>query len=156
MTGISGDAPGSKVEGFCNNVAAKWMLPAQTLNQIELDDDLAEQQRHISRFAQPRNLSHTLVAYRLFRAERIDQRTYARLSAVFRERWRTERTLRREEAREAEGGIDYYVVRRHRVGQALLQFAGRMVKSDALSITKAARILDVKPGQVSKMLPSHL
>ena len=154
LTGISGDThSASRIEEFCNSVAARWMLPSHMLNQIEIGKDLGEQQQLISKFARPRNLSHTMVAFRLLRTRRIDQRTYGRLSAIFRERWRDERDLRRTRGRESEGGIDYYVVRRHRVGQALLRVTSRMVKSEALSITKAARILDVKPGQVSKMLP---
>ena len=154
LTGISGDPyTANKIERFCNNIASRWMLPAPTLSQIKIGTDLVEQQQTISKFARPRNLSHTMVAYCLLRAKHIDQRTYTRLSTTFRERWRDERDLQRTRRRESEGGVDYYIVRRHRVGQALLRFTSRMVKSEALSITKAARVLDVKPGQVSKLLP---
>ena len=52
----------------------------------------------------------------------------------------------------SDGGPSYYVVRRHRVGQALLSFTRRMVDSGALSTTKAAKILGIKPAQVGKML----
>ena len=58
LTGISGDARStSRVEEYCNNVAARWMLPSHTLNQIEIGKDLGEQQQLISKFARPRNLS---------------------------------------------------------------------------------------------------
>ena len=153
QTGISGAHAGTHVEQFCNNVAAEWMLPARTLDQIELvrDRDLAECRQRIGEFAGSRNLSHTMVAYRLLRAGRIDQRTFDRLCSDFGERWRQQRDRRRANARESEGGPDYYVVRRHRVGQALLGFAHRMLESGALSTTKAARILGVKPAQVGKL-----
>ena len=37
-TGISGSShPGLGIEAFCNNAAAEWMLPTQTLDQIEID-----------------------------------------------------------------------------------------------------------------------
>lgn len=153
-TGISGSShPGLGIEAFCNNAAAEWMLPTQTLDQIEIDrDDLTKQQQCISEFARLRNLSHTMVAYRLLRAKRIDQQTFVRLRAIFKERWDHERNQQRAKARESDGGPNYYAVRRHRVGQALLQVTNRLMQSEALSVTKAAIILDVKPSHVSKLL----
>ena len=154
QTGISGASSGTRIEEFCNSVAAEWMLPAKTLDEIEIDRhrDIAEQRLRISEFARQRNLSHTMVAYRLLRADRIDQQTFDHLRADFGERWRHERDRRRAKARESDGGPNYYVVRRHRVGQALLRFSRRMMDSGALSTTKTARILGVKPAQVDKLL----
>ena len=154
QTGISGANPGSGVEEFCNNVAAEWLLPAGELDQIEIDlnQDIAEQQKRIGKFARRRNLSHTMVAYRLFRSGRIDQKNFNRLRADFSDWWNRERDRRRERARESEGGPNYYVVCRHRVGEALLWFTGRMMRSGALSTTKAAKILGVTPRQVGKLL----
>ena len=154
QTGISGASPGTGIEEFCNNVAAEWLLPTRELEQFEIDlpQDIAEQQKHISKFARRRNLSHTMVAYRLLRSGRIDQKNYNRLRADFAEWWNRERIRRRTRARESEGGPNYYVVRRHRVGEALLWFTGRMMRSGALSTTKAAKILGVKPRQVGELL----
>ena len=145
---------GTEIEEFCNNVAAEWLLPARTLDEIEIErrGDVAEQERHIGEFARARNLSRTMVAYRLLRANRIDRPTFERLRADFRQKWRQLRDRYRATARKSEGGPSYYVVRRHRVGQGLLSFTRRMVGSGALSTTKAARILGVKPPQVGRML----
>ena len=63
-----------------------------------------------------------------------------------------ERDHQRAHAQETDGGPSPYVVRRHRVGPALLDLTNRMLGSDALSITTAARILDIKPAQVDKLL----
>ena len=62
QTGISGARPGTGVEQFCNHVAAEWMLPARTLDRIEIDrdPDVAECRQRIGEFARPRNLSHTI------------------------------------------------------------------------------------------------
>ena len=128
------------------------MLPRRMLSQIEIGHDVTEQQRHISEFVRARNLSRTMVAYRLLRAKRIGQQAYDALREVFRERWLHKRDRQRARAHESDGGPNYYVVRRHRVGDALLRITSRMVESDALSITKAAIFLDVKPVQVDKML----
>ncbi len=154
QTGISGANPGTGIEALCNNVAAEWLLPAEELEQIKIDlnQDITEQRQRISRFARRRNLSHTMVAYRLLRSDRINQQTFNRLRADFAEWWNRERNRRREKARESEGGPTYYVVRRHRVGEALLWFTRRMMKSGALSTTKAAKILSVKPRQVGELL----
>ncbi len=154
QTGFSGVNSVTEIEEFCNDVAAEWLLPARTLHEIEIERgrDLVEQKHHIGEFAREHNLSRTMVTYRLLRAHRIDRRTFERLQADFREQWRQLRDRHRARARMSEGGPSYYVVRRHRVGQGLLSFTRRMVDSGALSTTKAARILGVKPAQVGKML----
>lgn len=154
QTGISGANPGTGIEELCNNVAAEWLLPARELEQIEIDlnQDIIEQRQRISNFARQRNLSHTMVAYRLLRCGRIDQQTFNRLRKDFAEWWNRERNRRREKARESEGGPNYYIVRRHRAGEALLWFTRRMMRSGALSTTKAAKILGVKPRQVGELL----
>ena len=154
QTGFSSANSGTEIEEFCNNVAAEWLLPARTLDQIQIERerDIVEQQGRIGEFARARNLSRTMIAYRLLRANRIDRVSFERLRADFREQWRQLRERRRATARKSEGGPSYYVVRRHRVGQGLLRLTRRMVGSGALSTTKAARILGVKPPQVGKML----
>lgn len=153
QTGISDAHPGTGIEEFCNDVAAEWLLPARTLDEIEIDRNqgVTEQQRSIGEFARRRNLSHTMVAYRLLRSDRIGRPAFDRLRSAFSEHWRQQRDRRRATARESEGGPDYYAVRRHRVGPALLRFARRMADSGALSTTKTARILGVKPAQVGRM-----
>ncbi len=154
QTGFSGVNSGTEIEEFCNNVAAEWLLPARTLDEIEIDrgQHLVEQKHRIGEFARARNLSRTMVAYRLLRANRIDRPAFERLRADFREQWRQLRDGYRVKAGESEGGPSYYTVRRHRVGQGLLRFTRRMVDSGALSTTKAARVLGVKPAYVGKML----
>ena len=154
QTGFSGVNTGTEIEEFCNNVAAEWLLPARMLDEIEIDRarDLVEQKHQISEFALARNLSRTMVAYRLLRANRIDRPAFESLRADFHEQWRQLRDGRRARTRKSEGGPSYYAVRRHRVGQGLLRFTSRMVDSGALSTTKAARVLGVKPAQVGKML----
>ena len=152
-TGISGANPGTGIEKFCNNVAAEWLLPARMLDEIEIDRnwDLADQQQRISDFANSRNVSRMMVAYRLLRAGRIDQQTFGLLRARFDAQWQSQRDRQRKKGRESEGGPNYYVVRCHKVGPALLGFSRRMMSSGALSTTKAAKILGVKPAHVGMM-----
>ena len=129
---------GAEIEAFCDNVAAEWLLPAWMLKKIEIDQgqDVVEQKHHIGEFAGEHNLSRTLVAYRLLRANRIARATFERCRADFRLQWRQRRARERARARTSEGGPDYYAVRRHRLGGGVLRFTNRMVDSGALSTTK--------------------
>ena len=154
QTGFAGVVSETEVEEFCNRVAAEWLLPQWALDRVEIGRgrDFAGQKQRIGAFARKSNLSRTMVAYRLLRANRLERSTFEQLRAEFREEWQRVRDRRRTKQRESEGGPDYYAVRRHRVGQGLLTFARRLVGSGALSTTKAARILGVKPPHVGKML----
>ena len=153
-TGFVGLVSETEVEEFCNRVAAEWLLPPWALDKVEIERgrDLAEQKQRIGAFARESNLSRTMVAYRLLRANRLERSTFEHLRAEFRGEWRQLRDRRRTRQRESEGGSSYYAVRRHRVGQGLLTLTRRLMGSGALSTTKAARILGVKPPHVGKML----
>ena len=135
QSGFAGVNTETEIEEFCNNVAAEWLLPARTLDEIDIarGSGVVEQRHHIGQFARVRNLSRTMVAYRLLRANRPDQSTFERLQADFRDQWRRRRGRHRATARESAGGPSYYVVRRHRVGPGLLGFTRRMLDSGALS-----------------------
>ncbi len=153
-TGVSGAHAELAIERFCNDVAGEFLLPRGELEQISLDDatDLQATGRRISEFARGRNLSSSMVAYRLYRAGAIGQDFWQDLSTAFRDRWLRERHKRRERARDQEGGPNFYVVRGHRVGGALLDLVGRMVTAGALTTSKAGKVLGVKAKQVQALL----
>ena len=157
QTGVSGEYRENEVEQFCDDVAGEFLLPADVLEQLELDDifhfeDVSER---ISAFANEARVSRTMVAYKAYRASLVGPDLYRRLSARFRQEWRSERERARMRAREQSeqnGGPSYYTVRRHRLGSRLLNVVGHMMAADALSTSKAARILGVKPRQVQPLL----
>ena len=109
-------------------------------------------QARISEFARARNLSSSMVAYKLYRSGAIEHETWQRLSVAFRDRWLQHRRERRESAREREGGPSYYVLRRHRVGTALIKLVGRMLAGDALTTSKAGKVLGVKAKNVRALI----
>ena len=154
QTGVSGYFAELEVERFCNDVAGEFLLPADELQELQLDDkpDEATLQERIGEFAARRNVSGSMVAYSLYRKRMIEQEVWKRLSAEFRNFWSRERKTRRDRARDQEGGPNYYVVRRHRLGRALTDLVGQMVTAGALTTTKAARVLGVKPKQVQAVL----
>lgn len=153
-TGISGGFPDSATERFCNDVAGSLLLPAAELAQLRLhhEGDLAIAAREISDFAQERHLSRSMVAYRLFGQGQLSRPEWQALATSFRLQWQRARAAQRERQREAEGGPNYYIVRRHKVGPALLKFAARSLNSGFLTPTKAGKVLGVKPRSVAPLL----
>ena len=154
QTGVSGERAEVAIERFCSDVAGEFLLPRQELEQLSLDGptDIKAFEVRVSEFARGRNLSSTMVAYRLYRAGVIDFDKWSALKTAFREGWLKARLKRRERAREQEGGPSFYVVRAHRVGAALLHLVGRMVSAGALTTSKAGKVLGVKPKQVQVLL----
>ncbi len=151
-TGISGEYVGrNRVERFCNQVAGNFLLPAEELEKLHLEDTESIETR-ISKFAVSRNISGTMLSYRLYTEQAIDRATWDRLREFFHARWRAQQEQRRERARERDGGPNFYVVRGHRVGAALLNLVGRMLGSGALTTSKAGKVLGVKPTQVANLL----
>jgi Zn-dependent peptidase ImmA (M78 family) len=55
-------------------------------------------------------------------------------------------------ASEGRGGSNSYVLGGQRLGDALLQTTGRLIRSGAITTTKAATILGVKPGNVQPLM----
>jgi Zn-dependent peptidase ImmA (M78 family)/transcriptional regulator with XRE-family HTH domain len=154
QTGISGDAGDSAVEQFCNEVAGRILLPLAELADLHVSNnvpvDVAAER--ISTFARERFLSRPMVAYSLFRAGRINHASWSALSERFHQQWLAQRERERELAKLSEGGPNYFVVRRHRVGPALLDFVRGALASGVLSTTKAAKVLGVKAHNVYRLL----
>lgn len=150
QTGISGYDGESDVEKFCDTVAARFLLdPAELVgigaHEAASLDDLKER---IGDFAIERNLSRKMVAYNLLRSNSINRGVYRRLSNAF----DAERAAEKEGRPKGAGGPDYYIVKRHRVGPGLVSVVRRMVSAGALTTTKAARVLGVKPTAVSRLV----
>jgi Zn-dependent peptidase ImmA (M78 family) len=150
QSGISGYGSENEVEKFCDSVAAAFLLDPQELQQINAVRRTVNFQHlvdEIGTFASERNLSRKMVAYNLLRANLITARMYGELAQQF----DTDRITQKEEAK-GEGGPDYYIVRRHRVGPALVSLVRRMVAVGALSTPKAGKVLGVKATAVDRLV----
>lgn len=152
-TGISGGLADTQIERFCNDVAGGFLLPANELPAIRIDRgvDLSRIAQSIAAFAAERHISSSMAAYRLHRADAISEETWRGLRDLFGAQWRRSRDAARA-ARKDGSGPNYYVVRRHRLGAALLQFASRNLAAGSLSPTKAGQVLGVKPRSVRPLL----
>ena len=152
QTGISGTHPENDIERFCDDVAGRFLLPDGEIQGIALNrtndiDDVAEQ---INEFANERNLSRRMVAYRVYRTGEINQSTYESLARRYRQQWIDGSSSRRE--RVTSLGGDFYATRRHRTGSGLINLVQRMMAAESLSTTKAATVLGIKPTQVYRLI----
>jgi len=152
-TGVSGRSAESAIEKFCNDVAANFLLPLGELATlaVQRNTPAGEATARINAFATERHLSRTMVTYRLYRESRISEETWKTLTAGFLGQWRAARDAKRERQKDGTGP-SYYVVRRHRLGPALVSFVGRSVQEGSLTPTRASHILGVKPRNVAPLL----
>jgi Zn-dependent peptidase ImmA (M78 family) len=149
-TGISGTSTEARIEKYCNDVAGEILLPAAEIRALAhlRRTPFDEAIEAISTFAYARKLSRPMVAYKLLRANAISNATWRQLDDHFRQEWIASRNRQEE----ADGGPSYYVVRRHRLGNALLDLVRRSLGEGILTHTKAAQILGVKPRNVDPLL----
>ncbi|WP_085026294.1 XRE family transcriptional regulator [Ensifer aridi] len=150
QTGVSGGRPASAIETFCNDVAGRLLLPKAEIAQEPSLIGASQEQviARISAIADARQVSHSMVAYKLYREGIIDTETWSAVTTMFRQQWLRNRAAQRDRARENEGGPSYYTVKRHKLGNRLVELSKRMLAEGALSPSKAAAILGVKASNV--------
>ena len=151
QTGVGGARAGQAVEQFCNDVASHFLLPAEEIAQLDIEDTI-EIRDSVSDFARQRNLSSSMVAYKLYRFGKIGEDTWMSLSEAYRNIWLDQRSERRRKARDQEGGPDYHVVRRHRIGSALLSLVHRTMADGSMTTLQAGRVLGVSAKNVQPLL----
>ena len=157
-TGISGANAATAVEQFCNDVAGRFLLPTSEIDVLRdlrgaAFDAVAAR---INDFVEHRHISRSMVAYKLYREGVIQHDLWSGLTALYRSQWRANREAQRERNRDREGGPNYYVVRRHRLGDALVSFTRRMLAERALSPSKAGKVLGVKPSNVYSIVSAEI
>ena len=154
QTGISGAMAESRLEQFCNDVAGRILLGDDELIELnitnQLDFDVALDR--ISDFAAERNISRAMVAYKLYRLDRISFDHWNALRNEFRRQWFEFRDRQRRRSREQAGGPNHYVVKRYRAGPALVEIMSRMLGSGAITTIKAGKVLGVKPSRVYELI----
>lgn len=146
------DTPPARIERFCNDVASEFLLPQRSLGEFGALKSLNSAASVISDLAAERNVSEAMVAYRFWRTDRIEEDVYRRLANTYATRWQEAKLRRREHGRKEGTGPSYYTVRKHRLGNALINLIGRTLRADQITHTRAARMLGVKPGNVEPLL----
>lgn len=158
-SGISSGSSDRAIERFCNEVASSFLLSEADLLAAPIPvlpfDALVPA---IRKFARARRVSRQMIAYRLYRAERINHATWLSLRQLFHLELLAERARQKEQRKDRDKPtkLDWYVIKRQRVGPSLLQTAERMMESGALTTSKAGRVLGVRPVQVRQLLSPSL
>ena len=159
VSGVSGPLrgiPTHVVERFCNEVAGQFLLPPEALEQVaaarpvEFDFDLALSLT--ADIARTWNVSQGVVTFRFLLNGWITDWVATELFRTFADRWRAERQRVRENRGPDDRGPPLNVLRRARLGAGLLDRVSRALHDDALTHTKAARILGVAPNAVDQLL----
>jgi Zn-dependent peptidase ImmA (M78 family) len=154
QTGISGTDSENKIERYCNDVAGEFLLPASEVRELApvLKLNVATIAEQIGPFARAHCVSRAMVAYKLYRAGMIGKTTWAALDQRFKDEYLQFKQHEAQRNKKAEGGPNYYTVRRHRVGHALLGLVRRSLDEGTITYTKASRVLGVKPRSVEPLL----
>lgn len=158
VTPTTSESFNSRVERFCNDVAAEVLLPSSVfLNvaPVSSQDDMSAVARTVEQISKTWGVSEAMAAYRLFRLGLLPIEIYRDLSAAFAARWRAVRQKQKEEAKDNEGGPSYYVVKRFKLGNALVDVVRRTLRDNLLTHTKAAKVLGVKPSSVERLVRGY-
>ena len=147
----------NKIERYCNDVAGEFLLPGSEVRQLApvLKLSFVTIAEQIGQFAQTHRVSRAMVAYKLYRAGMIGRTTWAALDQRFKEEYLQYKQREAEKNKNTEGGPNYYTVRRHRVGHALLRLVRRALDEGTITYTKASRVLGVKPRSVEPLLSTR-
>lgn len=149
--GVSGGPPEGEIEKLCNDAAAAVLLDRAEVADLPLAGGAADV-RQIDALADRARVSRTMVAYQLYQNGRIPMARWDGLRDQFRAEWLATKDRERERNRAKDGGPNWYIVRRHRLGPALLAVARRGMAEGSLTPTRAARMLGVKPMAVYPLL----
>ena len=144
-TGVSGGVAEQAIEKFCNDVASEFLLPRDEMEILNISEatPVAEAKARIAEFAKVRNVSSTMVTYKLHREGVFSFGRYQQLEADYRRAYLDWKAAEKEGNADKGGGPSYYVVRKHRVGPTLINLVERMLHEGYLSTTKAGKVLGV-------------
>ena len=155
QTGVGNLSFDNGAERFCDDVAGDFLLPDDELLTLAIDaksdtPNIGDVSDRISQFANEHNLSRRMIAYKAYRNGALDRNIYDRLASDFRGQWFASRKRRQGQG----GGPDFYILHKHRIGAPLISLTNRMMSAGALSTTKAAKVLGVKPQRVQTLFDS--
>lgn len=157
-TGISGDIrnkSNNEIEIFCNKVASLILLTNEEIDELKTiqSKQFDEAVSMISTFATERNISRSMVAYKLLLDGQITNTVWQRLSNQFYDEWRASVENQKDKEGRTPGGPSYYVVRRNKLGRELTGLASRAMSAGLLTPSKASIVLlGVKPGNVHDLV----
>ena len=150
QTGFSNSGTEHPVEQFCNEVAARTLLPPIELKQLETTELTSYKRlvRRYSEFTGKRDTGNVREGHQLSLTKHLDTDTFNLKYRPYQSKNRIGSTPREITN---DGGV-YYRVNRYRIGKPLLGFVNRMLHNGSLTSSKAAKVLGVNPHVVHKLL----
>ncbi|MBB5063669.1 XRE family transcriptional regulator [Granulicella mallensis] len=152
-TGVSGGNTDTRIEVYCNSVAGEMLLPEaemaglRFLRRASLDETVGA----IAQFATSRKISRAMVAYKLLRVDIITQVRWRELDKHYADEWNAAQAQPASKEKK-EGGPSYYVVKRHRLGHAVVDLVKNSLAEGFLTYTRASQVLGVKPRNVDPLI----
>ena len=152
-TGVSGGSADTQLESYCNSVAGEMLLPQPEINELRFlhRASLQETIEAVAQFASKWKISRAMVAYKLLRVNFITQARWRELDKHYEDEWIATQAQPATKNKK-EGGPSYYVVKRHRLGHALLDLVKNSLAEGFLTHTKAGQVLGVKPRNVDPLV----
>lgn len=153
-TGISGIDARNDVERFCADAASQFLLPSSELQRLQVGSETEPEATatRIEKFASSRNLSRGMVAYRGWRSGKISSESYCSMNQRFRSEWNQLAKNQGVGQREQRDGRSSYGRQRYNIGQKLIATTRVLQLSGALTTIKAARILNIKAGEIQEFV----
>ena len=152
-TGVSGGSVDTQLESYCNSVAGEMLLPEPEMNELRFlrRASLQEAIGAVAQFASRRKISRAMVAYKLLRVNVITHARWRELDKHYEDEWIAVQAQPATKDKR-ESGPSYYVVKRHRLGHALLDLVKNSLAEGFLTHTKAGQVLGVKPRNVDPLI----
>jgi len=152
-TGVSGGSIGTQIESYCNSVAGEMLLPGPEMNELRFlrRASLQETIEAVAQFARMRDISRPMVAYKLLRVDLITHARWRELDKQYEDEWIAAQAQPASKDKN-DGGPSYYVVKRHRLGHALLDLVKNSLVEGFLTHTRAGQVLGVKPRNVDPLI----
>ena len=150
-------ASNDPLEQLCNDVAGDLLLPDPDVRElVNLGHrNTASLADKIPEFARRWRVSSSMVAYRAARSGYLPWDELRVLLRIFEARWRKSEAARKAKASRA-SGPSYYVVRRHRLGDSLVQRTKELWRAGELTTARAGMVLGVRATSVHALLePRH-
>jgi Zn-dependent peptidase ImmA (M78 family) len=152
-TGVSGGNADVQLESYCNSVSGEMLLPEPEMHELRFlrRAPLQETIATVAQFASGRKISRAMVAYKLLRVSFITQTRWRELDKHYEDEWIAAQAKPATKDK-GEGSPSYYVVKRHRLGHALLDLVKNSLAEGFLTYTKAGQLLGVKPRNVDPLI----
>jgi Zn-dependent peptidase ImmA (M78 family) len=145
------------IEKFCNNVASEILFPATELkNFADINKGLSfeDVEKKIDDFVRSKNISCSMVAYKLYLNGNISLTTWNKLKEDYYKLWifsKNEKKKKFAKNKEKGGGPNYITLRNYSLSRHLISFVDQLTSSGDISTSKASRVLGVSPNNMQKL-----